>query len=227
MLVDRMLSMELSEGDRLESEAWMIEELGVGRGTLREAFRILELSGVLEVRTGPSGGPIVRRPEVQHYGSMSSLFLAMQGATAHEILEASLILAPPMAARAALTRSDEELKALKEALDDELQVGRGDSPGFIRAQANFDDVLVSLGRNRAVQLYLQGNHWITANIWRDLVNVKEVQGAVLRAHRLLYEAIEAEDADRAEYVMRHHLEQSLAYTADKFKATIDLPVRWY
>src|ERR1700749_782777 len=90
MLVDRITSSKLKDGDSLESEIVMMEELNTGRGSLREAFPILGLSGTLEVRPGPGGGPIVRHPNLSHFGGMWSLFLRMRGCTYRELMEASI-----------------------------------------------------------------------------------------------------------------------------------------
>jgi GntR family transcriptional regulator, transcriptional repressor for pyruvate dehydrogenase complex len=227
MLVERIQSMDLSDGDRLESEPSMIAEFQTGRGTLREAFRILELSGVLEVRTGPTGGPTVRRPDIANYGSMSSLFLSMRGVTARGVLEASLILEPPMAARAARYRDDGGLMLLRHALDAELGIGHRDAAGFIAAQMNFADTICDLARSPAIQLHLEGIHWIQANLWRDLVTVEEVQTKVIRSHTAILAAIEAGDPERAEAVTRKDAEASLQYTVNRFKGAIDQPIKWY
>ena len=48
-----------SAGDRLPPERVMLEHYGVGRGTLREALRFLELQGVLTLKPGPGGGPVI------------------------------------------------------------------------------------------------------------------------------------------------------------------------
>src|SRR5690606_30541465 len=53
---------ELEEGARLPHESEMLAQLQVGRATLREALRLLEVWGLVVIRTGPGGGPTVRRP---------------------------------------------------------------------------------------------------------------------------------------------------------------------
>ena len=49
----------LKPGDRLPSEVELAKQYQVGRQTIREAFRILELSGLLTVQKGYGGGPMI------------------------------------------------------------------------------------------------------------------------------------------------------------------------
>ncbi len=49
----------LSAGDRLPPEATMLAHFGVGRGSLREGLRILEIHGLIKIKPGPQGGPVV------------------------------------------------------------------------------------------------------------------------------------------------------------------------
>jgi len=49
----------LVPGDRLPNEAAMIERFQLGRGSVREALRILEVHGIIQLRSGPGGGPVV------------------------------------------------------------------------------------------------------------------------------------------------------------------------
>ena len=43
-------------GDKLPSEAELMERYGHSKGTIRESMRILEAQGLLKTRTGPGGG---------------------------------------------------------------------------------------------------------------------------------------------------------------------------
>ena len=49
----------LKEGDALPSEAQMLRHYEVGRASLREALRLLEVQGLVRIRTGARGGPVV------------------------------------------------------------------------------------------------------------------------------------------------------------------------
>ena len=227
MLVDRITSSRLKDGDSLESEIVMMEELKTGRGSLREAFRILELSGVLEVRTGPTGGPIVRDPDISHFGGMWSLFLRMNGCTYRELMEAHMLTVPPIAAIGAKKRNPEHLAALQAAIDLEASIAPEDGHGYMAANAAFHDAIARLADNRAMYLSLRGNHWITSILFAEVVLVAEVQEEVLDAHKHIVKAITDGSPGRAESLMRKHLELSLQYCERKFGTMIDQPVRWH
>ena len=50
----------LKPGDRLPSEIELARQFMVSRQTIREALRILELSGFIKVQKGGSGGPLIK-----------------------------------------------------------------------------------------------------------------------------------------------------------------------
>ncbi|WP_160170907.1 FadR/GntR family transcriptional regulator [Lutibaculum baratangense] len=49
----------LGPGDTLPNEKAMIESFGVSRATIREALKELEVQGLVRMKTGPNGGPVV------------------------------------------------------------------------------------------------------------------------------------------------------------------------
>ena len=50
---------QLPPGATLPSEAEMVETFNVARASLREALRILEVYGLIRIKPGPGGGPVV------------------------------------------------------------------------------------------------------------------------------------------------------------------------
>ena len=62
-LVTHIIDNNLAEGTKLPNEKQLAEVFQVGRTTLREALRLLETHGVIIIRPGPGGGPVVRRPQ--------------------------------------------------------------------------------------------------------------------------------------------------------------------
>ncbi|MCA0916076.1 FCD domain-containing protein [Halomonas denitrificans] len=50
----------LSPGDRLPNEKALMERYECAKGTIREALRVLEVEGLVVLKTGPGGGAIIR-----------------------------------------------------------------------------------------------------------------------------------------------------------------------
>src|SRR5690606_7572843 len=85
-IASEILSEELSPGDRLPLEGEMIARYGVGRSTVREALRILEVNGLIVMRAGRHGGPLVGDAGPTNFGRMLSLFMYANGVTLGEII---------------------------------------------------------------------------------------------------------------------------------------------
>ena len=56
---------DLAEGERLPPEDDLTAQFGVARTTLREALRVLESQGLLAIRRGRGGGPVVTHPDLE------------------------------------------------------------------------------------------------------------------------------------------------------------------
>ena len=81
-------------GDKLPSEADMVEHYQVSRESLREALRLLEAQGIVSIRRGPGGGPIVGRAETANLARTMTLYYQLAGATYDELLRAWRMLEP-------------------------------------------------------------------------------------------------------------------------------------
>ena len=109
-LKEYLFSGEIAVGDKLPVEKELCEQLGVGRGTVREAFRILEATGYVELRPG-KGAFAARTSEIE-------LGDVMQWFTEHEVetkdfLEVRMAI-EPLSVRLAIERcSDEDVAQLE------------------------------------------------------------------------------------------------------------------
>jgi DNA-binding FadR family transcriptional regulator len=78
---------QLKNGDRLPTERELGTIFGVSRATLREALRVLESSGVIEIRRGASGGVFVAEPKADQVAQALEALIRFRGATTAELAE--------------------------------------------------------------------------------------------------------------------------------------------
>ena len=88
-------------GDLLIPERTMVEKYQAGRGTVREALRLLEVQGVISLRPGPRGGPVPRTPDGSHLASTVVLLMQLRGAPYRAIVEVRSALEPMISSLAA------------------------------------------------------------------------------------------------------------------------------
>jgi len=75
----------LTTGDRLPSERELSERLGVGRSSVREAFRALELLGLIETRHGE--GTFLRDFRDHRLVELLGMFILQNGQAEHDVIE--------------------------------------------------------------------------------------------------------------------------------------------
>src|SRR5262245_55654820 len=107
----------LESGDRLPLEAEMVEQYGVSRESLREALRLLEAQGIVSIRRGPGGGPVVGKASSINLARTMTLYFQLAGATYDELLGAWRALEPIAAELAA---SNPDRRAVSTALSSHL-----------------------------------------------------------------------------------------------------------
>src|SRR5262249_39730441 len=102
----------LEPGAMLPPEAVMLQRLGVGRASLREALRILEVYGLIATRPGPGGGPTGRAPASHEFARASTFYFNVQRATLHDLLEARRCVEPLLARLAASSHDAGAVEAI-------------------------------------------------------------------------------------------------------------------
>jgi DNA-binding FadR family transcriptional regulator len=129
-------------GGRIPTEPQLVEALGVGRNTVREAVRALVHAGVLECRQG-SGTYVVSADELS--GAVSRRLASAQVAEAVEVRRAFEVEAARLAAQ---RRTREDLAALDGALADREAAWRsGRVADFVEADAVLHAAIVAAAHN--------------------------------------------------------------------------------
>ncbi len=113
-LIQYLYSGSMKKGRKLPSENQMAKILGVSRGSIREVYRALNFFGLLESRRGE--GTFLRNSNNEMFVQVMMLMLYNDSSTLKDIMELRKILEIGTAEKAALNRTDEDVRKLKDIL---------------------------------------------------------------------------------------------------------------
>jgi GntR family transcriptional regulator, transcriptional repressor for pyruvate dehydrogenase complex len=214
----------LEVGHSLPKEAELILLLGVSRGTLREALRILELVGIVTLRTGRYGGPVVGEADARQFGELASMYLNTKRATLRDVLEARIAVEPFMARLAAQRRAampadvQRAFSSEPDLLSDEIWTETTTDLHRRLADLSGNPVISLFGRSM-LELYL-------ARAEKGLLRPAEDRQRVHEAHKSIVVAIHAGDANSAESLMREHMIDLARYVIAAAGPAFDEVITW-
>ncbi|GEL26392.1 hypothetical protein PSU4_53460 [Pseudonocardia sulfidoxydans NBRC 16205] len=214
----------LTPGSRLPLEADMIAEHNVARASLREALRILEVQGLVVIRGGPGGGPVVGGASASDFAKMATLHLQAAGSTFRELVNARLVLEPVLVAEAAKRAEPEVIAEMRTAVGGDIS--DTSSSTYIRRASDFHTIVLSGSGNSVLTLVATSikEAWygrVTGMMFPD-----DERDHVESDHSAIIDAIEAHDAPRAEALMRRHLEEYVRYCELRYPGVLDEIVEW-
>jgi len=228
----------LKPGDRLPGERTLATDLGVGRSSVREAIRVLEVLGLVRtnVGSGPTSGAIIVALPGGGMSALMRLQVAAQGFPVADIVKTRLMLETAVAAEladavlsAALLRPD---RAHPDRPDPDLSrcvqlLDAMDAPGltedeFLALDAAFHLSLAEAGGNQVVIATMAGlrtaiEGYVRAGV-RRLTSWPDTSRRLRAEHREILAAIEAADPSGAHDLVHAHIS---GYYAETRLATVD------
>ena len=210
-----LLEGRLSPGDHLPPERTLAADLGVGRSSVREALRVLEVLGLIRtaVGSGPSAGAIiVARPG----GGMSALMrlqVAAQGFEVADVVKTRLILEGSIVAELAeaqvdLTESAQILTAMENETLTEAEFLALDTQFHLSlAEANGNQVITATmaGLRSAIEGYARAGA-------AGLASWPATSARLRLEHRGILNAVLAGQADAARLAVHAHISGYYAET---------------
>jgi GntR family transcriptional repressor for pyruvate dehydrogenase complex len=198
---------QLRPGDRLPAERELCERFGVSRVTVREALRVLESNGLVQIRVGARGGAFVTAPSSDRVGEGLADLISLSALGPAEVTEARLILElglVPLVCERATERDIEDLREICARAQASAEQHFGIYSMEMSAEFHFRTAVAS--HNAAVQM-------LAETFRRPLLRSLEVahdlapdMGRVGQGEHLAFiDAVEARDADTASRIMSAHL----------------------
>jgi len=205
LLRRRVLGGDLVEGDVLPSERALMADTGLGRATVREALRVLEVEDLIEPRLGRYGGWTVRRPGRESVTRSIDVFIRGTQIRFGSLLAAREAIEPSCAALAAEHRTDDDLAALE---------GHGlrmaecwqDVPEYLLENVRWHLAVVDATHNELLIAFMSAlGDAIHAGTDLGAFNSTAVRLAAMRAHDGVVTAIRERDPDAAFRRMHRHV----------------------
>ncbi|MGH3179894.1 MAG: FadR/GntR family transcriptional regulator [Streptosporangiaceae bacterium] len=205
-LRERILSGEVPEGTSLPPERDMVVQTQMSRTTVREALRILEVQGLVRIRTGRSGGAFVQRPGGDSVADSVSLLIRGRQIRLAAIFEAREGIEPTCARLAAKYRTDADLARLTAA--NGAISGDGPLEDFLQANVDWHVAVAEASHNELLTgIMLALSRVIYTATDNEAFVDAEVRRTTIRAHARVTEAIEAGDTEAALRRMTRHLQK--------------------
>jgi GntR family transcriptional repressor for pyruvate dehydrogenase complex len=205
---------KLVPGDRLPSERNLCERFGVSRVTVREALRVLEASGLVEIRVGARGGAFVTLPSSERVGEGLAELLTLAPMTASDVTEARMVFELGILPLVVERATDEDIADLRILVEQGLSALEAGSYTMAMSAA-FHVRVASSTHNPAIEMLVQSFHGPM------LMSLQQAQVAAplmgprgAHEHFELVEAIEQRDAERAVAIMSRHLQRTAGRLAE-------------
>ena len=192
-------------GERLPGEQELADTFKTSRGTVREALRVLEAMGFVEIRTG-AGSFVAESPFGSDALRGRLSWLLDRREVVLEILEVREALEAPAARRYARGATAEDVAELSATLEEMRAAVADDDPDrFAAADADLHVKIGSRCGNQMLGEIIGYVEEVYRASNRVLMDMRDRHVRVLAEHEAIVEAIAAQNGDGAEIAMREHL----------------------
>ncbi|MEV8546896.1 FCD domain-containing protein [Streptomyces sp. NPDC051572] len=199
---------QLPVGQALPSESALMETFQVARPTMREVLRVLESDGLVEVRRGVNGGPVVSSMPLAPVARLVGVHLQARGVTVDDLKDAQSVIEPGAARLAAQARSEEDVAQLRELVATVESCMRIEEFGVLAAR--FHLLIMEVSGNATLAMIGE----LLSTLLPDsyVASLQGTPDGVVRAviksaavwYSQLVDAVEAGDGDAAEQLWARH-----------------------
>jgi len=204
-----LLDGSLGPGDRLPSERDLSADLGVGRSSVREAFRVLEVMGLIRTATGsgPQSGAIVIAAPSGGLSALMRLQVAAQGFPLADVVRTRLVLEEAVAA--SLAADDARDLTGAHSILDAMDAGDLTAAEFLALDAQLHLALAESSGNTVIAAMMAGLRTaIESYVLAGSARISDWDAMAERLrleHRAIIAAIDEGESDAARTMIRDHI----------------------
>lgn len=204
-VIELIRSGRIQPGDRLPPERELATTFGVSRVTVRDALRVLEVMGLVDIRVGSAGGAYVTMPSTTVIGEGLANILMMRSFEPEQIAEARLVLELGVLDLVAARITEEDIVGLRELCEvsrTQLEAGEYDT----RQSLQFHSQLAHAAHNPAISMLSES---FSGPLSMAAVRAREVREDAHRRtveeHEGIVDALAVGDHTTARKILATHL----------------------
>jgi len=191
-------------GDRLPSENNLAEQFGVSRITIRESFKMLSIMGVVSIKQGE--GTFINRLDTSILLKPLFSTLIFNTTNIKEIYEARMFVEMGTATLASRYRTEQDLKELIEDIQKmDIALKTADWNYYTQVDHEFHFRIARISNNKILLNTLATFRDLIQLYLRRSIRTTEHMQISHNGHRLLYDAIAAQDEALAAKIMAEHI----------------------
>ena len=213
-LVELIQSGALKPGDKLPSERQLIQMLGVGRSSVREALQGLVMMGLVEVR--PGQGSYVKSnlhsfvPDLSKPDLSDNLLREMR----LQLIEARRVIEVAISGQAAARARPQQLEQWRATFDDYARyIDDFSDPRYLAAHVDFHLSLADMSQNPFNVMLVNAAIQAVPQTLRERefrypksIDLRQLRESQVKLHRDILDAVTSGDPERAEAAMQAHMD---------------------
>jgi GntR family transcriptional repressor for pyruvate dehydrogenase complex len=210
----RILKEHLEIGTGLPSEQELALEFQVSRSVIREALRILEVSGLVSIKKGPSGGIFVSNGYHKPLKKTIDNLVASGEFTLDHLFDVRLLIEPYIAGQAALHANDEDVKKLQDLIkDSSLHM---DEPLYLKKNnLDFHLLLAKASGNPLLSILIKSVFEILIDLSLDFIDLPQ-EKRFYRYHKKIFEVISQKRPEEDKRIIEEDI-KDIKHTLKKLK----------
>ena len=213
----------LHPGDKLPAERDLAEQMGVGRGVVREALRSLDAAGVLEFRRGVAGGAFIRKGDPDMMARTISDLVFLGAISLENLTEARLCLLCFAAQLACVRGAAADFDALERNIDETAAIATaGHAEHTLESIGKFYTLLGDAAHNDVLTMLIKSTTEIIVQI---LLKLRPgFVGDLVVSRRRVVARLRERDPAAASQEITEHLEMLHSFVVERARPlhTLDL-----
>jgi DNA-binding FadR family transcriptional regulator len=205
---DAIMTGKLKPGDKLPAQRDLVEEFQTSRASLREALRVLEQKGLIEIKLGVNGGAVIKKIGTEQIAENFLLLMQNQNGTYSQLSEFREGVEGCTAALAAERASKDDINRLKELLAKarkHIENYESEWEVFFQVDIEIHLALAEITRNPVYVAILQIIHF--SILEKQQLFFKDEQELTKNYRELcdIIDAVESGDGARARSTVQNHI----------------------